>query len=86
MAPEIIKGLSYTNKVDVWALGVLLYEITHGYPPFTAKNDSDKSRLIRKGNFKFEDNILAECRDLVRSILRISPEARPSLGSILKHP
>ena len=86
MAPEIIKGLSYTNKVDVWALGVLLYELTHGYPPFTAKNDSDKSRLIRKGNFKFEDNISAECRDLVRSILRISPEARPSLGSILKHP
>ena len=34
MAPEIIKELPYTNMIDVWSLGVLLYELIHSYSPF----------------------------------------------------
>lgn len=34
MAPEIMQNKPYNEKVDVWALGVLLYELTQGYPPF----------------------------------------------------
>lgn len=32
----------YSYKVDIWALGVLLYELIHGYAPFVAENDRDK--------------------------------------------
>lgn len=38
MAPEIIEGKQYTNKVDVWSLGILLYEMLHGYSPFRQMN------------------------------------------------
>lgn len=34
MAPEIMENKPYNEKVDAWALGVLLYELTQGYPPF----------------------------------------------------
>ena len=36
MSPEIIYGKSHTNKVDVWCMGILLYEMLHGNPPFKA--------------------------------------------------
>ena len=34
MAPEIMLNKPYDEKIDSWALGVLLYELTQGYPPF----------------------------------------------------
>ena len=34
MAPEIFKGELYDNSVDIWSLGILLYELLHGYSPF----------------------------------------------------
>ena len=34
MAPEIMLNKPYDEKIDAWALGVLLYELTQGYPPF----------------------------------------------------
>ena len=86
MAPEILKGFQYTNSVDVWALGVLLYEMLHGCPPFNAKNDSEKSRLIRLGNFRFAEEVSEDCRDLIRGILQGVPEARPSVLELLAHP
>lgn len=37
MAPEIVKGFNQNEKVDIWALGVLLYELLKFKPPFTIK-------------------------------------------------
>ena len=37
MAPEMIMGSGHSFKLDIWTLGVLLYEMTHGVPPFNAK-------------------------------------------------
>jgi len=34
MAPEVVKEEEYSKSIDVWSLGVLLYEILHGYSPF----------------------------------------------------
>jgi serum/glucocorticoid-regulated kinase 2 len=38
LAPEVIIGKGYNKAVDWWALGILLFEMTHGYPPFFANN------------------------------------------------
>ncbi len=38
MAPEMVFEKEYNFSIDIWALGILLYELLHGYAPFPAKN------------------------------------------------
>lgn len=41
MAPEIFEGQSYSHKVDVWALGVVFYQMLTGITPFTGMDRRD---------------------------------------------
>ena len=45
----MLKNTPYDKSLDVWCLGVLLYELLHGGPPFKGKNDSEKMNNIKKG-------------------------------------
>lgn len=36
MAPEMVREIPYNYKIDIWALGILLYELNHGKAPFQA--------------------------------------------------
>lgn len=38
MAPEILRGLEYSTKADIWSLGVVLYEMLFGFCPFEEKS------------------------------------------------
>jgi serine/threonine protein kinase len=38
MSPEVASRENYQEDVDIWALGILLYEMTHGYTPFFSKD------------------------------------------------
>jgi serine/threonine protein kinase len=49
MAPEIVKGLSYDSKVDVWSVGVITYIILSGRPPFKGKNRDEIFSSITDG-------------------------------------
>ena len=53
MAPEILKGEKYDNKVDVWSLGTIFYEMLTGFVPFTGKNQDDLLENLEKGNYMF---------------------------------
>jgi serine/threonine protein kinase len=73
MAPELLKEIPYDFSIDVWSLGILLYELTHGYSPFRAigKENEDYNEIfnnIMKYNFKIEKNISETCVDLITSI------------------
>ncbi len=46
MAPEMASGNPHDYKIDVWSTGILIYELVHGFPPFTGKTDSEKTRNI----------------------------------------
>ena len=48
MAPEILKGRPYTQKADIWSMGVLLYEMLYGFMPFEAKNIPALIALINR--------------------------------------
>jgi serine/threonine protein kinase len=73
MAPEQIKELPYNHAVDVWSLGVLLYELTHGYSPFKADDDAlgdeytQIFKNILKNNLTIAADISEECADLIKS-------------------
>lgn len=73
MAPEIIQERSYNEKVDIWALGILLFEILHGHSPFTIGDKYDPSKVndlfncILQNQLKFKLGLSPNVKDLIRS-------------------
>ena len=52
IAPEVLRG-KYNEKCDIWSLGVILYIMLCGYPPFNGENDSEIFKAVKKGQFDF---------------------------------
>jgi serine/threonine protein kinase len=75
MAPELVKELPYDHGVDVWSLGVLLYELIHGYSPFRANNDlnienDDYTQIFKnilKHKLTIDKSVSEDCIDLIKS-------------------
>ena len=86
MSPELLKKKSYNYTVDIWGLGILLYELMHGYSPFRAKKAEQILYNIMNKSIKFSSHISEEARDLVRKILKYKSENRLSIEGILDHP
>ena len=84
MAPEIYKNKNYDNKVDIWSLGILLFELLHGYSPFKGKAMKDIYSNIVKQRIKFEGWVCDEARQLIHEILNHNPKDRPTVEEILE--
>ena len=76
-SPEVIKG-NYTEKCDVWSLGVILYILLCGYPPFIGANENEVIKNICSYKFEFPNNewkkISENAKNLISSML--SPEKK----------
>lgn len=88
LCPEVLKKKSYNQKLDIWCLGVLLYELCFGVPPFYAKEPQNKIRNIKAMKVRFPDRTTAsdDLKNLIMMILQEEPENRPDIGKILEHP
>lgn len=53
LAPEVIEGV-YSEKCDVWSVGVIMYILLCGEPPFNAPTDEEVIELIKRGDFSME--------------------------------
>ena len=53
MAPEVIQGVNYGSKCDIWSVGVMTYSMLSGTLPFTGKDEIDMSRKINKCAYSF---------------------------------
>lgn len=77
----------HNYKLDIWCLGVLLYELLHGYAPFTGASNTEKSKQIHNPQLlRYDEHLSKEAIDLIRSILRVNPDERPSMMQIFHHP
>lgn len=85
MAPEMSTSETYNHKVDVWSLGILLYELVHGRPPFLGLNTFDKLEEMQSGNIAIRDSLSPELAGLIRFILNKNPDERPEVKEILKN-
>ena len=64
MAPEVYLGEQQTNKVDVWAVGVLLYELFHNRPPFRKLGLNNIIRSLNERRVSFGRGIPPEIEEL----------------------
>jgi len=71
LAPEIILSKGYNKAVDWWALGVLMYEMAAGYPPFFADQPIQIYEKIVSGKVRFPSHFSSELKELLRSILQV---------------
>ena len=73
MSPEIVNKMQYSKEIDVWSLGILLYEMVHGYSPFIPNknnfNAKDVIDKIKVHDIKFNINISKECKELICHLL-----------------
>ena len=71
LAPEIILSRGYNKAVDWWALGVLIYEMAAGYPPFFAENPIQIYEKIVSGHLRFPAHFSVELKDLLKNLLQV---------------
>jgi cGMP-dependent protein kinase len=76
LAPEIIRSKGHGKGVDWWALGVLVFEMAAGYPPFCGNSAMQTYKLILEGNLSFPQHFSHDCKDLVRRLLHPSVTRR----------
>merc|ERR1712137_136187 len=69
----------HDKAVDWWALGILLYELTVGIPPFYNQNVNEMYQKIQQGVLRFPPFLSQNCKDLIVALLNRKPEDR--LGS-----
>ena len=86
MAPEIYQRERQTQKVDIWALGILLFEMTHNKMPFRDKTMLEVRDLLASKAIPFDKQISGRIRNVVEKILQFDPERRPSAQEILCFP
>ncbi|KAL3996133.1 ER degradation enhancer, mannosidase alpha-like 1 [Sarotherodon galilaeus] len=71
LAPEIILSKGYNKAVDWWALGVLVYEMAAGYPPFFADQPIQIYEKIVSGKVRFPSHFSSDLKDLLRNLLQV---------------
>jgi serine/threonine-protein kinase ULK/ATG1 len=52
MAPEVLNGIKYNHKADVWSMGIVFFELLTGFTPFTGRDREDLKRNLEKGTYK----------------------------------
>ena len=90
VAPEILCGTAYGKEVDIWSIGVILYILLCGFPPFYDDNNKKLFSLIISATYTFPDpywtDISQAGKDLVRNLLVVDPKKRLTAAQILAHP
>jgi len=70
LAPEIIQSKGHGRAVDWWAVGILIYEMLAGYPPFYDENPFGIYQKILQGKIEFPRHFDQHARDLVKKLLQ----------------
>ncbi|KAA8596127.1 hypothetical protein FQN60_011418, partial [Etheostoma spectabile] len=89
MAPEMVCRRQYDSRVDLWSVGVILYEALFGRAPFASRSYAELEEKIRS-NQPIElppgARVSKDCRDLLLRLLERNPDARITFAEFFTHP
>jgi serine/threonine protein kinase len=94
MSPEILGQEYYKKEIDIWALGVLLYELIHGCSPFISNDNNNNNNYndyhemlknIQAKGIIFNKDISQSCKDLIMKMLEVDGQKRIDIDDIAKH-
>lgn len=80
LAPEVLKKQSHYKSLDWYLLGLMLYEILVGHPPYYSANKDEMFRNIQSGPLKIPANMSNEARDLILNLMNRNPKKRLGAG------
>ena len=91
LAPEMIEGSGHDEKLDVWTLGILVYELIHGKTPFFNVGKGVDVRAQRKlieksiltGKFDMRPDLAKGTKDVIRAMLQPKKSNRPTTRQLL---
>lgn len=93
LAPEMIAGKGHTEKLDIWCLGILMFEVLSGRTPFLPRNATSQAEAEKQlqsnimiGKILFPSDYPAIAKDLTSRLLKIDPRDRIAIADIKKHP
>lgn len=90
VAPELLQGLPYDCKADIFSLGVVSYTMCGGYLPFYSTNKEILFRSIIRGDFHFHSqfwsHVSCDAKDFIACALQTNPAQRPSAEELRLHP
>ena len=83
LAPEIIKEQGHDEKVDLWCIGVLLFELTTGSVPFPGNDIETLESNILKLKIQWPKDINIDAKNLIMKILKLDPKAILNINLLL---
>ncbi|XP_045442799.1 serine/threonine-protein kinase ULK3 isoform X6 [Pipistrellus kuhlii] len=89
MAPEMVCQRQYDARVDLWSVGVILYEALFGQPPFASRSFTELEEKIRSNRvieLPLRPQLSPDCQDLLRRLLERDPGHRISFQDFFAHP
>jgi len=90
VAPEVLTSESYDKSVDMWSVGVIIYILLCGYPPFYADNAPALFKKIMDVKYDFDDaswdEVSEEAKNLIRHLLVKDPKERYTAKQCLEDP
>lgn len=88
MAPEILNGEAYDYKVDIWSLGVSMFESLFGNTPFFGSDKEDLTSNVNIGLIRIpiDMELSSACLDFLSKCLHFDPAERISIDHALNHP
>merc|ERR1719281_1856419 len=88
VAPQVLAG-KYDKASDMWSVGVIMYVLLCGYPPFYGETDADVLTKVRLGNFTFNAAdwkcVSEDAKTLIRKLLKMNPRDRWTAEQALNH-
>jgi calcium-dependent protein kinase len=88
IAPEVLKG-SYTTQCDNWSMGVVMYIMLSGRPPFGGKNNNEILHNVLHGTFDFSASVWAsisdDAKDLIKNLIERQADVRFTSEEAFNH-